>query len=257
MKIKSNSILSSVSNALSVLEIFDKDNPELGVTEIAKILGIHKSIAFRLVKTLEVHNWLNQTEQRKYCLSLKAFEVGSQVITRLGLGVGIQPILEELAGKTGESVNVGVMDGTDIMYVNKITPKKILRVEVQIGVRMPAHCTAMGKIILANLPVAQRKAYISTLKTLPVPTSRTIKDPEKLNRDLSKVKEQGFAWSTGELFPEICCVAAPIRDTTGNIVAALSIAMQKRNFKRNKSKFLEKEVANSASLISRMLGWLP
>jgi IclR family KDG regulon transcriptional repressor len=249
--------LHSVSNALRILEAFDDEHPEMGVTELAQRLDLHKSVIFRLVKTLEAHEWVRQEPDRKYRLGLKAFEVGSHCLTRLGLGVRIQPILEELAGRMGETVNLGLIDGRDIMYVNKVTPKKILRLEVQVGVRMPAQCTAMGKVLLTYAPPAELDAFMAGVQSFPAATARSITSPERLREVLREIRARGFSWSDGELFDEICCVAAPVRDASGQVVAALSLAMHRKDVSPEQRPILEQEVTATAELVSRTLGWLP
>lgn len=254
---KARSELQSVSNAIRVLEALDATHPEMGVTDLAKHLNLHKSIVFRLLKTLEAHGWIRQQPNRKYTLSLRAFEIGYRVVSRMGLGLEIQPLLEELAQRTAETVNVGVRDGKDIIYINKVTSAKVLRVEAQLGVRMPAHCTAMGKILLAYASRAERDEFIAGAERLPRATAKSIEDPQELNEVLDRVRAQGYAWSEGELFEEISCVAAPIRDFAGRVIAALSLAMQSHSCTGERRAYLEREVKKTADLISRRNGYRP
>lgn len=253
---ETESVLQSVSNAIRILEAFDDVHPEMGATELSQRLGLHKSVVYRLLRTLEAHGWVHQQDNKKYRLSLRVFEVGLRAVGRLGLGAEIQPFLEDLAHRTGDTVNVGVIDGRDVMYVNKVTPDRPLRVEVRVGVRMPVHCTAMGKLLLAYASQEERDAFMKVGR-FPGMTSRTIESPEELKKVLERVREQGYASSEGELFEEICCVAAPIRDFAGQVVAALSIATHSQRYTPERYDWLVGEVKQTADLISRKIGYAP
>lgn len=244
----------SVVNALRVLEAFDERHPHLGVTELAERLGLHKSVVHRLLKTLEARHWVRQHSDRRYGLTLRPFAIGSRVVGQMGLGTTIQPLLERLALETRETANVGVLDGDEIVYVNKVVPEKVLRVDVQLGVRLPAHCTAMGKLLLAFASEEQQEAFLAGRARLPRRTRRTIEDPAVLRQVWREARRQGFVWSDEELFEGICCVAAPIRDFSGRVIAALSLAMQAASARPERRDYLTRRTRETAALISRHLG---
>jgi len=248
--------LRTVSNALAVLESFDSDRGEQGVTELSHRLDLHKSVVFRVLKTLELHGWIQQNRDSRYSLTLKAFEIGSRAVAQLGLGTHIQPFLDELARTTGETVNVGVMDGEDVLYVNKVVPDRVLRLEVQIGVRMPAACTAMGKILMGFAPEDEREALLQGFEGRPCTAGEPAVARKSLRDSVLAAQTTGLCWSDGELFPEICCVAAPIRNSSGRVIAALSIATQNHGLSSARREYLEAEVMKTAVLISRHRGWL-
>jgi DNA-binding IclR family transcriptional regulator len=250
-------VLQTVSNALKIFELFGKTKKELGVTEISKQLGLHKSIIFRLIKTLEARGWIKQNENRKYFLSFRAYEIGSVVLENAGLGSNIQPFIGELAREVGESVHIGVLDGREIIYIYKVTPSNELRVEVRIGVRMPAHCTAMGKVILAYSPPKVIEECLYGKERLESSTPFSITEQANFYSSLQQIKEQGFSWSFQELFHGIMCIAAPIFDMAGNVIAAVSIAQQYRELSADRKRYLEEEVTIYGKKISRSFGWLP
>jgi IclR family KDG regulon transcriptional repressor len=223
--------LKTVDNALRVLESFDPQYPEMGITEISERVGLHKSVVFRILHTLMARGYIEQVESsRKFRLGIRTFEIGSRAVTQLGLGSLIQPIAEKLAAECGETVNVGVLSGRDIIYVNKVVPRRILRLDVQAGARLPAHCTALGKCILAFLPEGVVENFLLE-GPLPRFTEASLSDPAVLREALAKVRQQGYAWSNEELFEGITCVAAPIWDRQHKIFAAISIAMQSHRAK--------------------------
>jgi DNA-binding IclR family transcriptional regulator len=218
--------LKTVDNALRVLESFDPQCPEMGITEISERVGLHKSVVFRILHTLMARGYIEQIESsRKFRLGIRAFEIGSRAVTQLGLGSMIQPIAEKLATECGETVNVGVLSGRDIIYVNKVVPRRILRLDVQAGARLPAHCTALGKCILAFLPEDVLESFLLE-GPLPRFTEASLSDPASLKEALARIRRQGYAWSNEELFEGITCVSAPIRDRRQQVIAAISIAMQ-------------------------------
>lgn len=217
--------LKTVDNALRVLETFDQQHREMGVTEISERVGLHKSIVFRILHTLMARGYVEQMEaSHKFRLGLKAFEVGSRAVNQLGLGALIQPVVERLAAECNETVNVGRLSGRDIVYVNKVVPQRILRLDVQVGARFPAHCTALGKAILAYLPDTELEAYLED-NSMPRFTNASIGEIDILKKELDGIRRLGHAWSHEELFEGITCVAAPIWAADRKVFAAVSIAM--------------------------------
>lgn len=251
---KHGSYLKTLDNAFDVLELFSLENPEMGVSEISERLGLHKSIVFRILYTLKVRGYVEQSDEtRKFRLGLKCFEVGSRTVNQLGLGSLIQPIIEKLALSVNDTVNVGVLNGTDIVYLNKVVSQSPLRIEAQTGARFPAHCTALGKAILAYLPVEQLENYLEN-SPFNMITQDSLASPEDAKKALAEVRKQGYSWSDQELFEGITCIGAPVFDRRGKVFAAISIAMLRhRAYLPGRKEELIKLITLASSEISNTL----
>jgi IclR family acetate operon transcriptional repressor len=194
-----------VANALALLEAFDLEHPELGVTELAAKLGLALSTVHRLLTTLVHCRFIEPTGRRTYRLGIKAMEVGSLVLQHRGFGGAIQPFIEELARETGETVNVAILDGQEIVYVAVLESQAVLRPYFALGQRGSAANTALGKAVLAYQTGPEEW-------------------PEQLAAELARVKEEGVAFDLEGSEPGVCCVGVPIFSAMRKPVAAISIA---------------------------------
>jgi len=219
--------LKTVDNALSVLELFEGENLQMGISEISKLVGLHKSIVFRILYTLKKLGYIEQSKKsKKYRPTFRSFEIGAKVVNQLGFGSLIQPIMEHLALQVGETVNLGALTSYDIVYLNKVVPKSALRIDALVGARLPAQCTALGKAILAFLPPEELDDFLknSKLKKF-TPMSKT--EPKSLRSELDEIRRVGYSFSDEELFDGIVCIGAPILDRRNFAYAGISIAMFK------------------------------
>jgi IclR family KDG regulon transcriptional repressor len=213
-KDKSEYIIQAVSHALDLLEQFHGEVDELGVTELSKRLKLHKNNVFRLLATLESRGYIEQNKATEnYRLGLKSLELGQTFIKQMGLLRQAKPILDRLVKDCNETSYVAIFKEGFIVYLDVVETDLTVRVVSRVGSRLPAHCTAAGKVHLAFMP-DELKAY----------TPRTITDRETLKKELQTVAEQGYAIDNEELDPGVRCVAAPIRDYTRRIVGAVSIS---------------------------------
>jgi DNA-binding IclR family transcriptional regulator len=215
--------IQSVDRALSIIEILSKEK-ELGVTELSKRLNIHKSTIFSLLGTLQYRGYISQNlKTGKYQLSLKLFEIGHIVFDGLDLLKISRPYLEKLLTLHEETVHLVVLDNDEIIYIDKIESSQSIKISSRIGSRLPVHCTGVGKAMIAFKSEQEIKEIIKH-KPLKRFTSNTITNYENFLKELQKIRRQGYAMDNEEFEQGLICVAAPIKDIKGNVIAALSIA---------------------------------
>ncbi|MCG0239985.1 MAG: IclR family transcriptional regulator [Firmicutes bacterium] len=249
-------ILQSVDSALRLLETFSRAEPELTLAELSRRLGLGKSTVFRLLSTLEARGFVERNpETGRFRLGLKALYIGGLVIHRINLITGSQLALERLVRESGETAHLVVYERGEAVFVNKVESSRTVTMGSHIGARMPAYCTATGKVLLAHLPEGELERYLAEtpLRRL---TLHTITDPDRLREHLRQVREQGYAVDQQESEEGLMCVAAPIRGPQGNVVAAVSVSGPAVRLARQLPKMREL-VQAAAAEISQNLGWCP
>ncbi|MGZ8428909.1 MAG: IclR family transcriptional regulator [Candidatus Deferrimicrobiaceae bacterium] len=220
---KSNYIIQSVSHALDVLEEFQGDVDELGVTELSKKLKLHKNNVFRILATLQSRSYIEQNKANEnYRLGVRCLELGQTFIHQRGMLKQAKPILQELAEKTGETSYVSIMRENEVVYLDSVEPEITVRVVSRLGLHMPTHATAAGKALVAYESEEDlRKRFGEELKGHTGNTFRTI---DELLRDLEVVRERGYATDLEEFEEGLRCIASPIRDYTRKVIGALSVS---------------------------------
>jgi IclR family transcriptional regulator, KDG regulon repressor len=212
-----------VVDTAQILGAFGPQNTPLGVAELSKSSGIGRSKVHRLLDTLRYLGFVEHDEvSKKYRLGLRTFELAAAASSRFDLGPAARQALQQLALTTGETVCVGVLQGSEIIWVDSVRGFGPLRLEVDLGTRTPPNCVALGKAILA-FESPERVANILA-RPLPALTRNSITDPERLREELNRVRESGYALDDEESFPGVRCVATPILDYAGLPVAAIAIA---------------------------------
>ncbi len=217
-KLKSDYAIQTVMNALRMLEIFHTET-EMGVSELARRLDLHKNNAFRLLATLELAGYMQQTpETDRYHLGPRCLELGHAFSRSHTLLTQARPILEELAGSLGETVHLGVLRGYEVVHLDGVLPEQLVLTGLRVGDRLPAHCTALGKVLLADgtRDLADR-AFTRY-------TDATIVDPAKVADELGAIALQGYAPDLEEFAAGLRCVAAPVRDGSSRVIAAISLS---------------------------------
>jgi IclR family pca regulon transcriptional regulator len=217
----------SLERGLAILGCFTPTRPVLGIADIADDLGMSRSTTHRYVITLVALGYLEQGASRKYRLGLRVTDLGMSALNSTGLREHAHPYLEELRQRTSYTVNLAVLEGTDILYVDRVRSFRrgqgSIDLDLHIGSRLPAYCTSMGKLLLANLPEPEQRDLISTMKV----TKRgpnTITSKKALREELVEVQAAGFAVNDQELAPELYTIAAPVRDEAREVVAAVNLA---------------------------------
>lgn len=211
---------SSLGRALTLLDAFHATDSELTLGELAVRTSMPKSTVHRLVGDLVAWGGLERTEQGLR-LGLRLFELGHMVPAQRKLRDLALPHLEDLQEITGKTVNLAVRDGHDIVYVEKIAPRDVLIPHSRTGGRLPLHCTALGKAILAfSGPAAIEEVLSRGLRAV---APRTITDPDKFRRELSNVHRRRVAFDIEESQAGVSCTASPIVTSTGEAIAAISV----------------------------------
>lgn len=248
-------MIGSVDRALSILALFNIQTPELGITEIANCLELRKSTAAGLVYTLESSGYLIQNgENRKYRLGFRLAERAAVVLGQIEVTQIARPHLEELRALNDQSVNLGILDGTEIVCVDHINSTQTVATYFRIGKRLPVHATAMGKAILSELSREVFSSLICQL-TLCRYTPRTIGDVQSLLTDLDLTRQRGFALDDQESAVGLRAVSAPIFDWTEHAIASVSIAAPIRRFPSELIGQYGDSVRTTAKQISHDMGF--
>ncbi len=218
----------ALSNAVlkcaALLRCFDSDGQELGVSDLAKRLGITASTAYRLANTLRQANLLEQNaHSEKYRLGLGIVELNRFVMNGIPVRRLALPHLATLASKSGANANLGILWDGAVLYLARVPSATVQDTYFHPGRRAPAHCTALGKALLAALPQEARRAFVAELP-LPALTAHTITDRTRLEEHLFEVDLRGFAVDNEEHMIRTHCIAAPVRGTGGELVGAISLS---------------------------------
>lgn len=255
MKKSDAKLIQSVDRALQILDVFSLREKELGVTEIAHRLDLHKSTAFGLLTTLEYWGCIEQNRQTgKYRLGLKLLELGDRVKEGLDLRVLALPFLQELVEHYRETVHLVVHDRGEVVYIEKVEGPTAIRMYSQVGKRAPMHSTGVGKIMLAYRSMQEVDALIEE-KGLSSFTPNTITDPEILREELVKIKKNGYCFDNEEIEVGLRCVAAPIMDSQQEVVAAISLSGPSMRMTDEQMNELIIPVKETALKISQSLGF--
>jgi DNA-binding IclR family transcriptional regulator len=223
-KEKAEYVIQSVDHALDILEAFTYQEEELGVTELSHRLHLHKNNVFRLLATLETRGYIEQDGKTgAYRLGIRIFEVANVFLHHLGLRRQARPILEELTGKCNETSYLAVIDGVDVIYVLMHETGHTVRVIPRLGHRLPAYCTASGKVQIAY-ESQDRLRELFENQPLRKRTGNTIDGFDQLLAHLAQVARQGFAVDDEELEEGVRCVAAPVRDYSHTVVAGIGLS---------------------------------
>lgn len=242
-------VLSSVHNAIRILQEFSLKQKEMGISELSKKLGLAKSTVFRLVKTLKENNLVEQNEEsQKYRLGIAAFELGFTVYHSMNIRVTAHPILKDLMKSTRKVVRLGVYDRGGVIYLCKVDPEDDYGTISKIGNRVPTYCTAVGRVLLAHQE--EREVDRVTSRNLDPYTAKTITTKEKLLCLLKEVRQTGYAVTYEELRNGICSVSVPVYNDIGTVVAAISVTGLKSQFFSSQIQYYVKELRRSSKLIT-------
>ena len=246
--------LSSVANAARVLKSFSARNPTWGVSGLAEELGLSTSTVHRLLSTLADEGVLDQDETSgKYRLGLSVFDMAAAMPKQRTLHEAVLVSMTELRHRTGETVQVGVLDRSEVVYVERLDSPNTLRVFSQLGRRAAVHRTSSGKAIVAFLARGERDRLLNGL-TLDRATEFTITDPVKLREELALTRRRGYAENRQESELGVVSVAAPIRDASGDAVAALSLAGPAERMDEKRDTYAEAVMVLSRT-VSTQMGW--
>jgi len=217
----------SLERGLAILGCFTPERPVLGIADIADMLGMSRSTTHRYMITLVALGYLEQNSSRKYRLGLHVTDLGMSALNSTSMREHAQPYLDELRRRTGYTINVAVLDGTEIVYIARSRSQRRAQQRIDLGLalgsRLPAYCTAMGKMLLAHLPERELRDLLGEMR-LERRTPNTITNRRLLQIELERIREDGFAVNDEELTPGLHSIAAPIRSEAREVVAAANMA---------------------------------
>lgn len=245
----------AVARTLRILEVLASEG-ELGLTNLATRVGVHKSTLYRFMCTLcDLGYARRDPDTERFSLRLKIFEIGASVYARLDLVKLASPCLERLSSATQETVHLAILDDGQLVYLSKIESTRALRVSMQsrVGMTAPAYCTGVGKVLLAWAEIGFLEGYLKRCQFVPF-TEKTIPDRLRLAAELQTIRNRGWAVDDEEHEYGVRCVAAPVREKGGEVVAALSIAGPTVRMGPDRLESVRTLVCEAAEEISAALG---
>jgi DNA-binding IclR family transcriptional regulator len=246
--------IAAIAHALDVLCAFERPPHEFGASELARQLGMTKNHVFRVLKTFEERGFVRRVEDH-YMVGVRAFEVGQLAVQRLDVVRVSRPFVYSLHRQTGETVHLAVLDSATLeaVCVERIESHHPVRLSAEVGRRFPLHAGACPKVLLAFLPDGEREAVFE--RGLPAFTRHTTTDPATLGAQLADIRECGYAIADEDLDIGAAAVAAPIRDWSGEVVAAISVAGPIARVREGLDTVLRGAVVATAERISSQLGY--
>lgn len=247
--------LRTLDRAFDLLEVICQSNGALSLTELSRRCGLPKSTVHRLLGALIARRLVSHdTHDQHYAPGIKLFELSQQALQKLRLRDQALPELRQLCAHTRETVHLAILDDGDVIYIDKEETPQTIRMFSAIGKRGPAHCTGVGKVLLAALSEEDLEDVVRR-KGLSRFTENTITDAEELRRQLHNVRRVGYAIDDREHEPDIRCVACPIFDHTGTAIASISLTVPAFRASRKDIEAQASAVWEYAERISRKMGW--
>jgi IclR family pca regulon transcriptional regulator len=217
----------SLERGLAILGCFTPERPLLGIADIADELCLSRPTTHRYVITLMALGYLEQGASRKYRLGLHVTDLGMSALNSTGLREHAHPYLDELREQTSYTTSLGALDATDVLFVDRLRSfrrgRRKLDLDLDAGSRLPAYCTAMGKLLLANLPATEQRGLIAQMK-LGKCGPNTITSKKALREEFDEIQAAGIAVDDQEFAPEMYAIAAPVRNQARDVVAAVALA---------------------------------
>jgi IclR family pca regulon transcriptional regulator len=237
---------------MAVIQVFSREHPALTLSEVARLTGITRATARRILLTLEELGHV-RSDGRLFSLTPRVLSLGWAYLSSLNLWEIAQPLMEDLVEETHESCSAATLDLPDIVYVARVPTRRIMTIALGVGTRLPAHATSMGRVLLADLPVQELDDFLASTR-LEGYTPKTIADPDELRAALAEVRKQGWALVDEELEVGLRSVAAPIRSAEGRTIAAMNVsaAASRVSLEELQERFLPK-LLRTADLISASL----
>jgi IclR family pca regulon transcriptional regulator len=249
-------VMGGLAKGLEVIRVFSREQPALTLSEVADAARLPAATARRCLHTLEELGYVMRNG-RSFLLRPKVLELGAAYLESMNIETLTQTFLEDLAGKTGDSAALTVLDGNEIVYVARASVRTLVRLEAHVGSRLPAYPTSMGRVLLAGLSPARLEAYFESVTLSPL-TDRTITDRARLERLVAECRRYGYAAVEDELAYGVVAVAVPVKDQAGRVVAALNSSSHSRRM--GKARLVRERLTmlnHTSQQISRELAHLP
>jgi IclR family pca regulon transcriptional regulator len=246
--------IQALERGLAVLEVFCAEHSSLTLSEVARLTGITRATARRILLTLERLGHV-RSDGRRFSLTPRVLSLGWAYLSSLDLWDIAQPLMQGLAAQTGESCSAATLDLPDVVYVARAPTRRIMSVTLGVGTRLPAVATSTGRVLLADLPEEELDAFLGRT-ALHAHTQRTITDPSRLQAVLAEVRAQGWALVDQELETGLRSAAVPLRGSDGRVVAALNVsaAASRVTCKELRSQFIPLLVETAQSISTAIEG---
>jgi DNA-binding IclR family transcriptional regulator len=246
----------SLEKALNLLILLSKSASAMSLDDLTHLAGIKKTSCFRLLQTMKRLNFVGQElDSKNYYVGNRNISIGAAALNGLNLRRTALPFMQRLQEETGETVNLSILEGTEIVFVERMESKHILSTRHKIGDRLPAHCTCMGKSILAFLPGPKADQILKQIQFIRK-TPRTITSIEAFKRELEEVRSRGLALSIEELEQGLCAVAGPVRDHSGEAIGSINIAFPMIRYKPQEAlRTFGPKIEHACLEISKSLGF--
>ncbi len=247
----------SLERAFSILTHIAQCDDGINLADLSKLVGLHTSTAFHLVRTMVELGVVRQDRTTKrYHLGRKIFSLAANASSEIDLVATATPFLEALAQKTGESSHLGLRSGNDVIVAARVAGSGAFQLVERAGGLRPAHCTGLGKVLMAALPETQFESWLQSAP-LTASTPNTITEPAQLRTEIERVRQAGVAFDDAEYDAEVRCIAAPIWDFTGQVVGAIGVSGPIWRMNLQRMNELAQVIRDSAADLSRELGYRP
>ncbi len=244
----------SLARALSILDLFEPSTPSLSATQIARSLRVRPGSLYPALSTLERFGYLERRPDKRFRLGLKLLERGHTILQSLDMYERARPALRDLARALSANAHLAVLHQGQVLYLGREEAAPSAVFPSIVGRLVPAHCTALGKVLLAHrTPVERRQLLVA--RPLERRTPRTITSLRRLEVELAAILTRGFAVDHEELNEGVVCVAAPIRDHTGVVVAAISVSLLKARVTEARLEKIAQEAIRTAAIVSGAMGY--
>jgi IclR family KDG regulon transcriptional repressor len=250
-------LINSVLRAAKILEAFTLEHPTYTNSQLSKKLDLNKSAVTRLLYSLEEAGFLRKEKKTgEYSLTSRLFRIGSVYINQISFRTEAKPLLTDLASLFKETVHLAVLNDFEIFYLDKVESSQSIGMMSRVGSKSPSYCTGVGKVMLAHLDEKELKTFFHTIE-LRRYTPNTITDPDELRLHLRRIRDQGYAIDDSEHEADVKCVAAPLHNEDGIVIAAISVSAPRFRMTRERTESeVIPAVKSTASRISNRLGYL-
>lgn len=249
-------LVPAVARAFDILELFLGNERQLSLPEMVALTGLPRTTVFEIVGTLVARNYLSRAvgHRDRFELGFMSFQLGTAYRWRSRLATVGQQVAEEVSSDCSETVNIAVLDGRDVVYLCTVEGNQAVRIAVSVGRRLPAHCTALGKVLLASLSSTELEELYPPGCEVVVRTEHSVNSSEKLLLELARVQQYGYSIERNESNDGVSCLAAPIRDDRDRVIAAMSVTVPSHRFTTEEEARLSWMVRLGALRVSAMLG---
>jgi IclR family transcriptional regulator, KDG regulon repressor len=246
----------TLERALDIIELLAVEKEGLGVTEIGNRVGLHKSTVHRLLNSLAERGYIEKEPRYGiYKLGLKIIEISSLYLNKLELKTEALPYLRKLAETVGQPVHLAILRGKEAVYIEKVEVVSSIRMYSQIGRRVPVYCSAIGKVLLSGLEGSELDMMLKDVEFKSF-TPNTLRCSEDLMKEITGAREKGWAMDDEEHEAGIRCIAAPVHDYTGRVIAAVSTSGDMKIIQQEKDEETSRYVRETAMSISKRMGYI-